>query len=156
MARAIEFALISGETWSERLRDEGTWKSHRERYASLKIGLTMQRGRLYERLDRRVDRFFEAGLIDEVRGLLAAGLSPEANALKAIGYREVLTALLEGRDPRAVREEVQRNTRRYAKRQLTWFRGEPGVIWLDAESQREELVRQVTDLWRERELRRTL
>jgi tRNA dimethylallyltransferase len=56
----------------------------------------------------------------------------EANAFKGIGYREVLAAIREGRDPEATREAVRTSTRRYAKRQRTWFRGEPGIVWLDA------------------------
>ena len=147
LARAVEFALLSGGTWSESLRAEGTWKEGGERYRSLKIGLTMNRQRLYERLDARVDRFFESGLIDEVKGLLAGGVPPEANAFKAIGYREVLSALREGRDADAVREEVKRRTRRFAKRQMTWFRREADVVWLDAEGGVAGVAGRVLELW---------
>jgi tRNA dimethylallyltransferase len=148
VARAIEFVLLGGEPWSERLHREGTWASGAERYVTLKIGLDTERSRLHERLDRRVDRFFDAGLVEEVRNLIDAGLPSEANALKAIGYREVLAAMRAGDDPESVREEIKRNTRRYAKRQRTWFRREPDVVWLDAEESTAELVRLVLDLWR--------
>jgi len=147
LARAVEFALLSGGTWSERLRAEGTWNDRGERYRSLKVGLTMDRQRLYERLNARVDRFFESGLIDEVQRLLACGVPPEANAFKAIGYREVLSALREGRDADAVREDVKRSTRRFAKRQMTWFRREADVVWLDAEVGLAEVVGRVLKLW---------
>jgi tRNA dimethylallyltransferase len=147
LARAVEFALLAGGTWSQRLSTEGTWHEGGERYRTLKIGLTMNRQRLYELLDARVDRFFDSGLIDEVRGLLARGVSPEANAFKAIGYREVLAALREGRDAAGVREDVQRSTRRFAKRQMTWFRREPEVVWLDAEAGAEELAERVVESW---------
>jgi len=147
LARAVEFALLDGGKWSERLSAHGTWEDGGERYRTLKVGLTMDRQRLCERLDARVDRFFETGLIAEVQGLLDRGVSPQANAFKAIGYREVLSALNEGRDADGVRDDVKRNTRRFAKRQMTWFRREPGVVWLDAERGVTDLVEQVTGLW---------
>jgi tRNA dimethylallyltransferase len=148
VARAIEFVLLGDEPWSERLRREGTWASATERYLTLKIGLDSERSRLHERIDRRVDCFFDAGLVEEVRNLIDAGLAPEANALKAIGYREVLAAMRADEDPESVREEIKRNTRRYAKRQRTWFRSEPDLVWLDAEETTAEQVRRVLDLWR--------
>lgn len=147
LARAVEFALLDGGKWSERLRKQGTWEGRGERYRALKVGLAMDRQRLCERLDARVDRFFDGGLITEVQRLLADGVSPAANAFKAIGYREVLSALNEGREAEAVREEVKRNTRRFAKRQVTWFRRERGVVWLDAESGVAGLVERVDELW---------
>ena len=148
VARAIEFALLAGEPWSARLREQGSWAGGIERYASLKLGLTLERAELYRRLDLRVARFFEHGLVEEVRALLARGVPREANALKAIGYREVLGALDEGRDPAGTIDEVQRNSRRYAKRQLTWFRREPVVTWLDAAAGTAPLVEQALALWR--------
>jgi len=147
IVRALELALSDDATWSERLRDEGSWAAGVERYDALKIGLDGDRERLARRLDERVDRFFEAGLVEEVRGLLALGVPSRANAFKAIGYREVLAALEQGRDPAEARDEVRRNTRRYAKRQRTWFRKEPGVTWLDAESEPADLARRVAELW---------
>jgi tRNA dimethylallyltransferase len=146
--RALELALSGGASWSRRLREEGTWESGVERYDALKIGLDADRERLNHGLDARVDRFFDAGLVEEVRGLLAAGVPATANAFKAIGYREVLSALRSGEDPQAAREEVKRNTRRYAKRQRTWFRKEPGVSWLDATDGTRRLVEKVTVMWR--------
>lgn len=147
LARAVEFALLDGGKWSERLSAQGTWEAGGERYRALKVGLTMDRQRLCERLDARVDRFFDAGLIAEVRGLLDRGVPTQANAFKAIGYREVLSALTEGRDADGVRDDVKRNTRRFAKRQMTWFRREAGVVWLDAERGVTDLLQQVAGLW---------
>jgi tRNA dimethylallyltransferase len=149
LARAIEFSLLSDGTWSERLHGQGSWERGADRYRALKIGLTMDRPRLYERLDQRVDRFFEAGLVEEVRQRLADGVPATANAFKAIGYREVLSALSEGRDPEGVRDQVKRSTRRFAKRQWTWFRREQNVTWLDAELGTASLVVQVEELWKE-------
>ena len=80
--------------------------------------------------------------------MLACGVPPVANAFKAIGYREVLSALKEGRDANAVREDVKRNTRRFAKRQMTWFRREPDVVWMDAELGARVLTTKIVELWR--------
>jgi len=147
IVRAVEMALTDRTTWSEKLKSEGTWGAGEERYATLKIGLDLDRQKLADRLDRQVDRFFEAGLIDEVRGLLAAGVPRGANAFKAIGYREILESLESGTDPEQARDAVKRNTRRYSKRQRTWFRKEPGVVWLDAAIGAEELCERVLELW---------
>jgi tRNA dimethylallyltransferase len=104
-----------------------------DRHPAVKIGLTMERARLYERIDARVEAFFERGLIEEVRGLLARGVPRTANAFKAIGYREAL-AHLDGRATlEEARAETRRRTRNYAKRQWTWFRREPGVEWFEVE-----------------------
>ena len=101
------------------------------------------------RLDRRVDRFFEAGLEHEIRELLGRGVPRTASAFRAIGYREVLEALDRGEpaDSAELRERVRRNTRRYARRQRTWFRGEPGVSWLDASRPPRSLAEEIARLW---------
>ncbi len=111
-----------------------------DRYPAVKIGLSMDRAALYRRIDARVVRFFADGLVEEVRGLLDAGVPRGANAFKALGYREILRHL----DGEIRREEAvmltQRQTRRYAKRQWTWFRREPGVTWF-------EIIPEVGDPW---------
>jgi tRNA dimethylallyltransferase len=147
LVRAVELSR-AGASWSERLRRSGTWQAPAERYRSLKIGLDLAREELEARLSARVLSFFAAGLVEEVQGLLQSGVPRSANAFKAIGYREVLEALDAGRDPAAVHDEVCRNTRRYAKRQRTWFRSEPDVIWLDASAPVEALAGRAASLWR--------
>jgi len=100
-----------------------------DRYASVKIGLDMDRETLYGVIDARVGRFFADGLVDEVRRLREAGCPDTANAFKALGYRETLRHL---RGELSLEEAIgltRRNTRRYAKRQWTWFRKEEGVTW---------------------------
>lgn len=131
--RALDLALRGRRTWSARLRAEGTWRDRTERYPALKVGLRADRDASRERLAARVRGFFEAGWVDEVRALLDAGVPADANAFKAIGYREIAGALARGQDPAALAGEIARATARYAKRQRTWFRGEPGVRWLDAD-----------------------
>lgn len=97
----------------------------------LQVGLRLPRPVLDERIDRRVEAQLAAGLVEEVRGLLAAGVPPTAPAMQGLGYKE-LVPYLEGRLPldRAV-AILKRNTRRYARRQETWFRADPRIQWLD-------------------------
>jgi tRNA dimethylallyltransferase len=149
VVRALEVALRGPVPWGVLIEREGTWTSGVERWASLKVGLDLDRAVLGERLDRRVEGFFRAGLIEEVRALLRAGVPPEANAFKGIGYREVLEALIREADPGGTVAMVQRNTRRYAKRQRTWLRSEPGIVWLDAGEGPAALSRRIVALWRE-------
>jgi tRNA dimethylallyltransferase len=126
LVRALEVRFLAGRPLSALLKErpfEGG------RHDAVLIGLTMERRRLHERIDARVEAFFAAGLVEEVKRHLAAGRPPEANAFKALGYREVIAHL--GGDC-TLEEAValtKRNTRRYAKRQGTWFRAEPGVTW---------------------------
>ncbi len=145
--RALELALPSGGSWSGRLAREGTWSDTGERYRALKFGLDLARDRLADRLADRVDGFFEAGLPDEVERLLADGVPETANAFKAIGYREILRARAEGRDPAGARDAIVVATRRYSKRQRTWFRKEADVVWLDAAEGVERLVSRIAAAW---------
>lgn len=91
--------------------------------------LYRDRDELYARIDRRVDRMLGAGLLDEVKNVLAAGYDPSLNALQTIGYREVIAHLSGDCGYDRMRALIQRNTRRYAKRQLTWFRRFPEYDW---------------------------
>jgi tRNA dimethylallyltransferase len=94
------------------------------------VGLNPPRDLLYRRLDERTAAMFERGLVDEVRGLLAAGVSGKAKPFESLGYRQALE-VVEGRfTPRQAIESTQIETRRYAKRQMTWFRKEHPVHWL--------------------------
>lgn len=119
--------------------DEGTsYAAHHEglheraaHYDALVWGLSMSRERLYARIDGRVDQMVAAGLVDEVRGLAARGLSHELTAGQAIGYKEVLEALSGSCTLDEAVERVKLRTRRYAKRQLSWFRHDPRVRWID-------------------------
>ncbi len=97
------------------------------------LGVFRERDPLWQRLRERVDRMFAQGLVEEVRALHAAGYGPSLRPLQSIGYREV-GWLLAGRlsEPEA-REAIWVATRRYAKRQRTWFRAEPGLVWVDAQ-----------------------
>ncbi|MDR3295618.1 MAG: tRNA (adenosine(37)-N6)-dimethylallyltransferase MiaA [Clostridiales Family XIII bacterium] len=95
------------------------------------FGLTTDRGRLYARIGRRVDRLMEAGLPEEVQGLLEAGLSDAHISMKGIGYKELLAHLRGECTLDEAAERIKMNSRRYAKRQLTWFKRYPGIRWFD-------------------------
>lgn len=99
-------------------------------YDALLLCLDLARETLYRRIDRRVEIMLSAGLVDEVRGLLLAGIPADAKPLQAIGYKEVLAHLRGELTLEAMPEVIKRNTRHLAKRQLTWFRREADVQWV--------------------------
>ena len=105
-----------------------------EHYPSLRFALTMDRSRLYRRIDARVDLMIEAGLVDEVSRLLDQGMGDALTSRQAIGYKEVIDAL-EGRltIDEAV-ELIKLRSRRYAKRQLSWCRRDPKIQWIDMDA----------------------
>lgn len=122
MVRALEVCLQTGRPYSEQRL--GT---RRERpFRTLKIGVELPREVLYERINRRVDRMLDDGLVDEARRLYP---HRALNALQTVGYRE----LFDWFDGRTTYEEavelIKRNTRRYAKRQMTWFRRDAEIRW---------------------------
>ena len=114
--------------------------AHRRRHAfaeqafdSITIGLELPRERLYQAIDRRFDQMIAAGLVEETRALLAAGYRPEAPPLSTIGYKHVAAAIRGELTMEQAVELAKRDTRRLAKRQLTWFRRDPEIRWVDAE-----------------------
>ena len=126
--RALEVYLETGETITEHNRKT---QAVPPRYFPLWLGLDFaQRGELYRRIDLRVGLMLEQGLVEEIRGLLADGIPEKATAMQAIGYKEFVDAL----DGRCTIEEaadlVRQSSRRYAKRQLTWFRRNKAIHWL--------------------------
>jgi tRNA dimethylallyltransferase len=124
--RAIEVRVLSGRPLTELHRAA---RPALEGYEILKVGLVPPRDALYQRINARVEAMLAAGWAEEVRGLIAAGVPREAKPFQFIGYRQ-LRDYLEGRlDQGEMIAKIQQATRRYAKRQLTWFRREPGVRW---------------------------
>lgn len=125
--RALEVWLLSGRPISEWERPTaGT----AEEMAATKIGLTLERSRLVERLERRVDSMYAAGLVDETRGLLAK-YPRTARPFGAIGYAEAVGVVLGEMSVDTAIAETKRRTRAYAKRQMTWLRSERNVQWID-------------------------
>lgn len=126
--RAMEVYLETGETITEHNRRS---QNIPPRYTPLWFALEdAQRADLYSRINRRVDVMLEAGLLDEIRQLLSDGIPSHCTAMQAIGYKEFVAAL----DGKCTVEEaadlVRQSSRRYAKRQLTWFRRNPAIHWL--------------------------
>ncbi len=127
--RALEVVLSSGRPISEwqRLKPsaDGIWPARR-------IGLTMQRGLLYDRIADRVQGMVADGWVSEVQGLLERGVAPTVPAFQAIGYRQLVRHVLGEWSLEAALDDTIRATRRYAKRQVTWFRKERAIRWLPA------------------------
>lgn len=126
--RALEIYLETGITMSEHNRRTQLIPP---RYSPVWLGLDFEnRQDLYNRIDLRVEKMLEAGLIDEIRRLLSSGIPEKCTAMQAIGYKEFLDAL-DGRcTPAQAAADVAQSSRRYAKRQLTWFRRNPAMHWI--------------------------
>jgi tRNA dimethylallyltransferase len=131
LVRALEVRIAAGASITA--LQGGAW-SGPDRYPALRLGLELPRDLLGRRLDARVEAFFAAGLVDEVRDLLGPRrVPPGANALSGIGYRETAAFLAAaGKEPlESLVAEVRLHTRQYAKRQATWFRRERPAVWFD-------------------------
>ena len=135
IVRAIEVFRLTGITMSQHQAEHGF---ARPEYETLTIGLRTDREQLYQAIDRRFDAMMAAGLVAEVKALLEAGYTPHVPPLSTIGYKHV-AAYLRGESTLEVAvETAKRDTRRLAKRQLTWFRRDPEIIWIDAGSGAEQ------------------
>ena len=125
--RALEVWLSTGKTIT---RHNEETRSVPPRYTPLIIGLDFeQREHLRRRIDQRVHEMMQRGLENEIKNLLADGIPPHCTAMQAIGYKEIVAAIQEGRPVSEGAEEVMLRSRQYAKRQLTWFRRNPAVNW---------------------------
>lgn len=102
-----------------------------ERYHAMWFGLTRSREVLYERINLRVDLMFEQGLVDEVRGLMDQGLGDALTSMQAIGYKEIIDALRGAITMDEARELIKMRSRRYAKRQLSWFKRDDRIVWFN-------------------------
>lgn len=127
--RGLEVQHLSGRRLSDL---QAQHARARTSLRALYIGLRWPRNELYERIDTRTGRMFEAGLVAEVQALLAAGYAPGSKALQTIGYRECIQYLQGQHSLQEARDAVQIATRRYAKRQMTWFGKVKSIIWLDS------------------------
>ncbi len=143
LARSIEIILSAGGMSYKALCKKKEPVSPGLGVPIFKIGLMLPRPRLYELIDNRVESMLEQGFIDEVAGLLKRGLSPELKPLQSIGYRHIISYLLREKELEQATDEMKRDTRRYAKRQITWFKKEPGIRWFNPE----ELLG-AADIWK--------
>jgi tRNA dimethylallyltransferase len=126
--RAVEIRLLAGKSVSS---VHGAGREPLAGYRTMKIGLLPNRKALYSRIEQRTTSMIRQGWLGEVGDLIAKGTSPNAKAFQFIGYaelREVIAGKLT--EPEAI-ERIQQSTRQFAKRQITWFRREPGVHWLE-------------------------
>ena len=124
IVRALEVAMTENRSLSKS-------KSNSLQYDCLVFGLTMDREELYRRIEQRVDTMVEQGLMAEVAGLLDQGLAIDATALQAIGYKEFVACIRDNLSPETAISLIKQSSRRYAKRQLTWFRRMPYLEWID-------------------------
>ena len=141
--RALEVYLQTGKSIVDQQpeRPEPHESSRRLRI----LALNPPRTELYQRINERTEAHFRAGLVDEVRDLLARGFSPASNALGAHGYRRVVEYLQGLRDLDSAVEQTKLDVRHYAKRQLTWFRHEAGVEWFDGFGEENGVLRSVLE-----------
>ena len=128
LLRALEVYLETGETITEHNRRT---QAIPPRFTPVWLGLSFaNRQTLYDRIDRRVTGMLEAGLLEEIRQLLSSGVPETATAMQAIGYKEFIAALEGHCTVEAAADQVRQSSRRYAKRQLTWFRRNKAMHWL--------------------------
>ena len=128
VVRALEVARTTGRPLSAWIAEKPAGE---EPLPAVRVGLTLPRTLLYDRIAARVARMLADGWVEEVRELLAQGVAPEAPAFQAIGYRQLVRFVRGEWSLEDAVAETVRATRRFAKRQLTWFRNEPEVRWFD-------------------------
>ena len=130
LIRAIEVCLVSRRPFSKVLTDDT--EEPLEGFRVTQLGLAPPREALYDKIDRRTEQMFAEGILEEVRELLAAGVPETALPFCAVGYKQAAAAVRGDVDAAEAAEAAAQATRRYAKRQMTWFRKqEPTTIWLD-------------------------
>lgn len=130
LVRAMEVFLLSGKPFSSYNQDYIKAQSI-FRYKSIRIGLTLPREALYTRINHRVDIMMERGLLQEVQSLRKKGLDLSYPAMQSIGYKQLLQYLEGVYSLKEAVDEIKLATRHLAKRQLTWFKRDPGIIWFD-------------------------
>ncbi|NOU76752.1 tRNA (adenosine(37)-N6)-dimethylallyltransferase MiaA [Paenibacillus sp. LMG 31458] len=125
--RALEIYYISGETMTTHLASQ----KKESPYELCIIGLTMDRALLYKRIEERIDAMMQEGLIEEVQSILAAGCPNQAISMQALGYKEIVSYLEGELSLEEAITLLKRDTRRFAKRQLSWFRHMKDIHWVD-------------------------
>lgn len=128
IVRALEVYEASGMSMTEFRRRHGFSDAP---YNVLKIGLSMDRQALYERIEQRIDRMIAQGLHDEVRQLLAAGYHEGLRSMQSLGYRHMMAYIRGKTDYTSAVDDLKKDTRNYAKRQLTWFRKDSQTTWFE-------------------------
>ena len=136
--RALEVCRASGKPYSSFL---GKKKAERP-FSTIYLGIQASREIIYQRIEKRVDIMIHDGLLDEAKGLLA---HKELNALQTVGYKELFHHLEGKSSLEFAIEEIKKNTRRYAKRQLTWYRKNQNILWFEHDSKKEVVIDRIEE-----------
>lgn len=128
LIRALEVIETTSRPYSSFRED---WHNWEPQYKAMLIGLTMPRRLLYERINNRVDKMMNAGLLNETKQLIAQGLKDAMVAKQALGYKELIEYLDNKVTLEQAVENLKKRTRNYAKRQITWFKKDPNIKWFD-------------------------
>lgn len=128
--RALEVSLLTQKPLSYFQANKQEAPAYRLAF----VGLTLKRENLYARIEARVEKMLTAGLVQEVKGLIAQGYSPNLNALQNLGYKQIIGYLQGKYDFLETVRILKRDTRHFAKRQLTWFRRDPRIFWFQGEN----------------------
>ncbi|NTV51040.1 MAG: tRNA (adenosine(37)-N6)-dimethylallyltransferase MiaA [Geobacteraceae bacterium] len=128
IVRALEVHRLTGIPLS-RYQKEHAFATRR--YDSLQIGISVERGLLYERIEERVEQMLAGGLLREVDALLANGFGRELKSMRSIGYKESTAHLCGELSADEMARLIKRDTRHYAKRQMTWFKADPDILWFE-------------------------
>jgi tRNA dimethylallyltransferase len=128
LVRAIEVFEKTGRPLSDHHRNH---RFSEDRYDAIQVGLRRSRPDLYRRIETRVDEMMADGLVEEVRGLIGKGYSAELPSMKGLGYRQIIGYLNGEFDEAEAVHRLKRDTKRFAKRQFTWFNRDPSIRWID-------------------------
>ncbi len=146
--RALEVYRLSGIPLS-RYQQEHAFAGRR--YDTLQIGIKADRGLLYERIEERVEQMLAAGLEEEVRGVMAAGFGRNLKSMRSIGYKETAACLAGEISAEEAFRLIKRNTRHYAKRQMTWFKADPDILWFEYPDNSGSMIRHAIEFYAQQE-----
>lgn len=132
--RALEIYELSGKRKSEQ------HDNMISAFDYLAVAINFKREELYDRINKRVDKMLDCGLVEEVQGLLSRGIDEKYQCMQAIGYKEVLAALKNGNLRSTMSDIIKQNTRHYAKRQIVFFKKLPNIVWLEPEQATAEYI----------------
>lgn len=142
--RALEVFYNTGKTMTQYTQENAKKKPL---YDSKIVGIDMPRELIYQRIEQRVDLMINHGLVEEVEGILKMGYSSDANSLQGLGYKEIIAALEGKMTMDEAIDKVKLETRHFAKRQLTWFRRNKDIVWIDGTQKVEEMTKNICDCW---------
>ncbi|MBQ3038557.1 MAG: tRNA (adenosine(37)-N6)-dimethylallyltransferase MiaA, partial [Clostridia bacterium] len=146
--RAIEFYRLTGVPISEH---QAETKKKESRYNPCMLAIRWDMQKLYERIEKRVDIMAQNGLVDEVLSLLKMGCTPDMLSMQGIGYKEILEHLSGSISLEEAYDKIKLNTRHYAKRQMTWFRRDERINWIDYDTDILNNARKILDAYFEGE-----